>query len=1010
MSVEDSNLNFLKIDTENDAQLIEDLILEQLDLQSSISPFETANIDGMLLKSFRSILHIPTYQDLLKNDIEQVKSLSKIINSDKNNIINFIKKLLSIDFKGKFIFSYKNLIMITNILIYVFGEIKKYKLSTFFEFEFKIKSINFSQYDFNKLYLIKDYKQKTQRSLTEKIVRENKTNTVLLSKLALKEIDKDWIEIDDDNNYTKCENKYYRKKRDISYIDNNHENFINSSLLTDDYDYDEENIYKNLLTNKCFEFTKNAKDDVDLPIELIILLYKLKDVKTLIFPIKNANDQTIIMSLFILLNIKWLFLHEIEEINFDLNDEELQKKLYMEFNNRASELYEEHNLPKHYSYFSGNLSRKNNLWSPEGDIIFNKVSFNKGNNLIYSNQFDLKNNSFDNILCNIYNEYGLITNFKYLRPIIYTNNPNKTYEFIQKQSLTEAEDNISFNYKHNLSIKTDKKPSNIFSSNIIPKNSNSSIQIKDKKESTTEKTTTDVIKDFMKNNQSSFQLMSLFCYFLTYFPSLKKFSLFFDCSYSLELKYFFSLYSVIYEKFHFLIFMNNINNLTEANFSFNSLDSIAFENILGIIKKNKNLTSLKMSLFSQDVNYSDNILFYLCSEKNISLNKLFKEQSDYLIKTSGDLERNIVYFILHDCKIIDDFVTNIKNLFNLLKFESLNTLEEIIFRFDIPIPILNSEKYRNILIKFIINLIIALSLQKNKIKTFKILAPELPFDANKMPLIKQFFQESGEFKQKVEKEENKGKKAEKKSYKEGSIKNKINFLRNALDKKKINNNNLHSDSSVPRNPDSSKENITLNKTLENITLNLKIYNLPELFNIIHLNNHANLKYINLGFLDEITFISFINEYKANSEILKKLISLKISLCPSVISYTNLNKYILDFINIDTPNLDEKYLFSNLKLKTETEMNELIDNVYYLAKTPKLVVQIGNDHGNIHLLSKANKRLIDDRDGMYTLRMIMDMDKFIKIRSQNIINCLASFYRKKENRIIICKENPNEIYS
>ena len=120
MSVEDSNLNFLKIDTENDAQLIEDLILEQLDLQSSISPFETANIDGMLLKSFRSILHIPTYQDLLKNDIEQVKSLSKIINSDKNNIINFIKKILSIDFKGKFIFSYKNLIMIINILIYIF--------------------------------------------------------------------------------------------------------------------------------------------------------------------------------------------------------------------------------------------------------------------------------------------------------------------------------------------------------------------------------------------------------------------------------------------------------------------------------------------------------------------------------------------------------------------------------------------------------------------------------------------------------------------------------------------------------------------------------------------------------------------------------------------------------------------------------------------------------------------------------------------------------------------------
>ena len=114
MSVENSNLNFLKLEAENDAQLIEDLVLEQLDLQSSISPFETANIDGMLLKSFRSILHIPTYQDLLKNNIEQTKALSKIINSDKNNIVNYIRKLLSMDYKGKFIFSYKNLSLITN--------------------------------------------------------------------------------------------------------------------------------------------------------------------------------------------------------------------------------------------------------------------------------------------------------------------------------------------------------------------------------------------------------------------------------------------------------------------------------------------------------------------------------------------------------------------------------------------------------------------------------------------------------------------------------------------------------------------------------------------------------------------------------------------------------------------------------------------------------------------------------------------------------------------------------
>ena len=242
MSLENSNLNFLKLETENDAQLIEDLLLEQLDLQSSISPFETTNIDGMLLKSFKSILHIPTYQDLLKNNIEQTKALSKILNSDKNHIVNFINKLLSIDFKGKFIFSYKNLSLITNILIYAFGEIKRYKISTFPEFEAKVRTIDFSKYDFNKLYLKKDYVQKKQRSATEKIVRENKNNSVLLSKFTIKEVEEDWTEIDD--NYINYKNKYYAKKREISYIDNSHDNHINSSLLTDDYNYNEEHLLK----------------------------------------------------------------------------------------------------------------------------------------------------------------------------------------------------------------------------------------------------------------------------------------------------------------------------------------------------------------------------------------------------------------------------------------------------------------------------------------------------------------------------------------------------------------------------------------------------------------------------------------------------------------------------------------------------------------------------------------------------------------------------------------------
>ena len=1006
MSSENIKLNFLRINTENNSNFIEDLEIEHLDLQSAIAPYETATIDGMLIKSFRSVLQIPTNPDLLKANIEQVKSLTKLLNIDKNKLNNYINMILSIDYREKFIFSKSNLSLICNILIFVFGELKKYKISTFAEFESKIKEINFSRYDFEKAYLKTEYLEKRSKSF--RIPRNNRLNSELISKLSVKEINDDWTEIDDTN--INCENKNFGNVKGIPYIEDSYENYIYSSLLTKDYNYDEEQTYNKLLTSKCFQFTKTNKEEAILPIELIILLYKLKNVKTLIFQIKNADEHFIKMARFILMNYKWLFLNKIEEIKYDLNDEQLQKELYIEFNKRTAELFEDYNIPKYFSYFSCHNSRKHNFWTPEGDVIFEKVSFNKIKDYIYNQQSDLNNNTFDNIICNIYNEYGLITNFKYIMPILYTFDIiSRKKEFFEEQNVN-TEDNESLSYYHNNSIgifnKNDRKVFGSFSLGNNPRNSNPSIQLNPKKDNTTEKTTSsDFIKDFMKNNSNSFQLMALYLYFLKDFQKLKKFSIYFDFSHSLEIKHMFSLTSAIYERLHFLIFANNISTLIEANFSFNSLDNIAFENILGIIKKNKNLTSLKMSLFSQEILYTENLLSYLWSEKKLSVNKLIKEKNEFLIQTNADMERNLVYFILHNNKIIDDFIVNMKNLFNVLKFERLDNLEEIVFRFDIPLQILNSEKYRCILIKFIINMLIALSLQKNKIKTFKILAPELPMDAKQMPLIKQFFNEIKEVNEGKEKEE---KSTEKKIVKGSSIKDKINKLQNSLNKRMLSSEtNVSHSKPTKKNQDSFQSNITKNETLEDLTLNLKFYNLPEIFNIISINNMENLKKINIGFLDEATFISFINDYKNNYEKLTGLISLKVSLCPSVIVYTNINKYILEYINIDSPLLEEKYLFSNLKIDSEENMNILINNVYYISKVSKLVVQIGNNNDNINLLSQSNKKLLNDREGMYSLRMIMDTPKYEKIRVQAIINKLASFYSKKENRIIICNENPNE---
>ena len=62
---------------------------------------------------------------------------------------------------------------------------------------------------------------------------------------------------------------------------------------------------------------------------------------------------------------------------------------------------------------------------------------------------------------------------------------------------------------------------------------------------------------------------------------------------------------------------------------------------------------------------------------------------------------------------------------------------------------------------------------------------------------------------------------------------------------------------------------------------------------------------------------------------------------------------------------------------------------------------------VMLLPKViNKRIQDRRTGMLSMIILMDLPEFKKLYSMNIIKCLASFYSKKKNRAILCKENPN----
>ena len=1099
---EEFELNYVKIDSKNEIRLVgkEDYEIETYSFMSAVTEFEGEKIGKNIMNIFKKI---PDALDIIKMNNEYIKQQFKSITSDKKKLLGqTINQILSIDFKEKLIFNKTNVQNISIILALCFGDLKKYKITTQKELKNAINQIKFENFDFFKIYSNNDYlKNKDKSDLTlSRGSSQCKSTTFSSYGTPLKDLYDETSELDE-NNLISDLNKNHNEARGMHYIDNNIKNIICSSFLTDDYNYNEEEEIKKLLTKECFFYPKYNKntipDKLSLPIEIILLLYKFKNVRTLIFQIQNIDEQFIKMAILILINTKWLFVHGIEEIKFDLGNEEIQKGLLEIFSERAGELYHYFQKNKNLIYFTGSYkARTINLWEPEGDIFFEKIDKTEKNKNIkkfdfsYSNQKNEETSTFDYHLCNIYNEFGNLTKLKYIRPINYTIK-NKNNEFLFDQKIEDFDDNISsaggldvlnmsIGDMQRLERESISGTLSFVSKNsmtLAPQNSNNVIQVNNVgTNNNKKKSTPQLVASFVNKNRSYFDMIMIYSYFFkNNLKRIKKLNLFFHTSYSYELCLLFNM-KLNFDNSHFLVFTNEIETLTEANFSFNSLDDKTFEYILGIINKNTNLSSIKLSFFTPDINYYENSLFNLCSSKKISLTRLFQDQNEFQIRYGQNKEKQINNYILNE-KLLESFARNLCNFFNLLKIKVLNSLEEFIMRFDIPLPLLDNEKYITLIIKFLINILIMLTFQENKIHTFKILAPHLELNCINMPYIKQLFKEISLKDEIEEKMNDENEKKERKKIKQRTIKeqrdkeNEIKERKKELKEKnerkelleKIYNKDIISEITKEKSIeinikdkyynddydfdlDKSKEkferkrynsvvqkkqieqaarrrkSITIedieikrrselntNSSLQNLTLQFKIYELPEIFNFCLMNNLSGLKTINLGSFDELTFIGFINSYKRYNHKLLNLISLKITLGVSLISFSGLEKYILEFININSPKIEEKFLFSDLQVINESKMRELIELVYIKALVSRLVIQIGYE--NEHMLSKVLSKFINEKKdeykiGMTSLIILMHKPEFQKLSNQNILECLNSFYSLNKNRAIICKENPN----
>ena len=1039
MSCEDEfELNYIKIDSKDEIKILEtdDSVAEISTLFSKVADFGQKKLNKNIIKDLEK--NIPQNYDLLKYNIDFSKKFIKIINLDKKkNFIASVKRILSIDFEKEFIFNYTNIYDVSSIICLLFSEYKKYKISSIDDLKNIIKRINLQQYDFYRLY--------TDFSLKKKKTTISSTNKTQVKSSQIND------------------NKTLEKNIKSNYVLNNEYSYINE---------DKENDIK-IISKKIFiypEYNKIGNKDpglnkTELPIELILILRKLKDVRTLIFQIQNVENNYKNLAKFILSNIDWLFIKGINEVKFDINNEDIQRGLDESYNLITENYYKKYKIDKNKIFYNGLYSARNiNCWVPESDLFFFEKKGVQSDDYFYKTQITDDSVIIKDYICNIYNAFGNLMNIRYIPKINFSLNNNLKNQIMKQipemRTFTQCLDDV-------------KKPKNLGNDLFFEDFINESVSIfdiDDKDENPKQRRDSIFaidnyeniydMENIGKNYNDYFKMILIYSYYLGKFcKNIETLSMYFQNAFTYEIN---NLYKteVNSEYIHFLLLLNKLENLKDINFSFNSLDDKSFEYILGILSKNSTLSKLRMSFFTPDINYYDNSLFDLCSSKKIDLTQLFSEFRFYQIKNWKNKAKKINEYILNE-KLLNSFVINLCNLSNLLKLQILKNLEELIFRFDIPNSLINNQEYTITIIKFLINIFIMITFQQNRTKTFKILAPNLEFNGKKMPFIRTLFNEislsrevSTDYKKikgdiinlnletKESKNINKINEQEKEVERrtvdkneiinnEGSYSltsqeknneidtdtdtnienlensnvsyNRTTILKNLNEKEIIKKNLTETNNS---NNIITSRKLNPNDYLENLVLQMKISNLPEIFNFCKINNLSGLKYINLGNLDEITFKGFVNDYKLNCYRLTSLISIKINLGLSVLSYEKIENDIFDFININTPKLIEKSLLSNLKIKSEDKMKELIELVYLKAMVEKLVVKL--NYSNIDLLSKLLSQFFIEyknkyMDNINSIVFLINHPKYKSINNKDILTYLCNFFTFSKNRTIICNE-------
>ena len=227
----------------------------------------------------------------------------------------------------------------------------------------------------------------------------------------------------------------------------------------------------------------------------------------------------------------------------------------------------------------------------------------------------------------------------------------------------------------------------------------------------------------MKNNENIINLILMMICSLGRLKDIEDLELIMNDSYNNEFIFnlvnFYDVNENLFDiNFHILDLINHkINKLNQLNVEINALDQLLFNKILNLIYNNQDLTILNLSAFSSDVTYFRRALMKV-------YNQTFGKVEKLIIQNDNKIEEKIS----NSLSIF--FIENLSVLFSILI--KMPRLENLGLNFDLPLILINNQKYIIPIIKFILNILFFIDNYKCNINKLTILAPDIILDQRKL--------------------------------------------------------------------------------------------------------------------------------------------------------------------------------------------------------------------------------------------------------------------------------------